>query len=191
MVEMNNTQNLSALDSLVSEGKLYTRWANSFEEITRSSFEIYDNVILDTVSSLEVGFGLQREGLLSDELEEEDEYAWEEYTDELLEKARYGDLIAQEYILRGYLYKKDIPYFVSRRIIDGEEKVGLEALGVNVVSGANLSVPTGLKYIAYLSGEIKGDNLQNDGAILNIANIVAIYDNNLEKFIPNKKKIKK
>lgn len=171
------------LEHLLDEGKVFVRWSNSIEEISQPSFEIYDNVILDTVNVQELAFGLKKAGLLPDDVEEGDEYDWEEYAEELLEKARTEDNDARRDILRVYINNKEFPYRVAERIIDGKKEIGLEANGVNVVSGLSFGVPAGLRFSAYLSGEIKGTNIQDDGLILKINKIIAIYDNKLDKFI--------
>jgi len=178
-------RDLERLEELESDTRLFSRWSITIEDVSCPSFEIYDHIILDDVDVSDLAFGLFKRGFLPDEIEDAEVSEWEEYTENMLRRAGEGDQKAQEIILSSFLERKsDLFYDVARRIIDGRECVGFEAMGVNVTRhGYSGGVPAGIRYLSYLTGEIKGDNLQNDGSILYIDEIVAIYDNEEKKFV--------
>ena len=178
---------LERLKDLESKDVVYSRWTPSIEDIDNTSFEGYERIIHDDITDEDLAFGLYKAGLLPDEIESREAYEWEDYTSQLREKAEQGDMGSQKQILTAYLWNNneiDKKYKISIRKIDDKDQVGLEANGVNVTyHGSSGGVPVGIRYISYISGDIQGDNLQNDGLILKIDDIIATYDRRKRAFV--------
>ncbi|HUS51031.1 MAG TPA: hypothetical protein VMZ91_12760 [Candidatus Paceibacterota bacterium] len=186
-----NKEILERLDELESNDKVFSRWATSPENVSLPSFEVYENVIDDSIDEEKLGRALKKAGLLPDEIEAGELYEWEVYASDLLKKAEKGDMNARKEVITAYLWMHDdtIPYDISEREIEGKKQIGLQAHGVNATyHGYTGGAPAGIRYISYLTGDIKGDNLQNDGSVIEIDNIIAIYDNKKQEFVTLDKK---
>ncbi len=178
------------LQTLAGDDIVYTRYSPDIPGITKNSYESYDRVILDCVDTMGIGFELKKEGLLPDEIDDDDEldeYDWEQYAVKLKKKADKGDKDAQDDFLRAFLSLHSLwdRYSVSKQYLSskGKEVIGIKATGVNVtIGGSTEGVPYTSKYEAFLTGNIKGMNIENDGLILEINEIIAIYNHHQRTF---------
>jgi len=177
------------LDEKENEGKLFLRWTQRKDDITKNSFETYDRVIYGNEDVSVLAHGLYKAGYIPDDIED-DPYEWEEHVETLLEDANNGNHESQKKILASILYSNqniDNVYGLKTRKINDKTEIGLEANGVNVTYGGGVGggVPKGIKYLSYLKGEIIGDNFHNDGLILKNPIVMATINNKTGKMDVN------